>query len=147
MESWIARGTHMMRFQCGDYCVVEVITPDDRGFPHAGRLKTIPCAGERDHAQLIGDRIQYTTAVQTELLEPNLYKSYLKEMIEFARQNDGLIECSAAKSSKYDNVSILCIQSLKYEVHAQTWHLDASCGLIVRSQAIFEVAAPAETPN
>lgn len=139
LESWIAHGTHMMRFQCDDYCVVEVVTPCARGFPDAGRLTSLPCAGERDHTQPVGDRIRYTTTVQTEILSANLFKVYAEEMTTHAEKTGGLMTRWSAPKTTTESVSIVCLQRLRNEVHAQAWHLDATCGLVVRSQAIFEV--------
>ncbi len=72
-----------------DYCVVEVVTPSERRFPSLGRLTSLPCAGERDHSQPIGDRIQYTTTVQTELLSENLFGAYVEEMTDHATKMGG----------------------------------------------------------
>ncbi|MFG0329377.1 MAG: hypothetical protein ACF8PN_05695 [Phycisphaerales bacterium] len=146
LEAWLAPGAHMLRFQHGGQCVVEVVTPTD-SMPEAGRLTAFPCAGERDHEERVGERVRYMTAVQTELTSDNIYRSTLQEMEDYADEMDAMRYRWTEPGSRLDNLSVVDMQRFHREVHAQTWHLDAAGGLVLRTQAIFEVTEPAEKKN
>lgn len=137
-EGWVMPGAHLMRFQLGAVSVTELLTDQESGLPERGVAAGFPCAGERDHEQLFGDRVNYVSTVQTETLNENLYASTYKELIDFAREEDAVAhlweDAHGAKSA-----SILDIQRYKKEVHAQSYHLLSPGGLVIRSQTIFEV--------
>ncbi len=139
LETWLAHGAHMLRFQVGPYCAVEVITPRPNMCPRPGRLLNIPVAGERDHFQPIGDRIRYTVAVQTEQLRQHLFDDETETILKLGESTDGLVDQHTDPTTGSRNLSVICVQTLRTEAHVQTWHLDASCGLVVRGQTIFDL--------
>ena len=67
-EAWVFRGGHALRFQHDGVAVSEIVTDQIEHLPERGLLNTFPCAGERDHDASFGDRLVYTTSMQTELL-------------------------------------------------------------------------------
>ena len=140
-ECWVMPGTHLFRFEVGGTCATELITDQEDGIPDRGILAALPCAGERDHEQDFGDGIKYVCTVQTEQLPESLYKATYAELIEFGGENEALIhewiDDDGAKCA-----SILDIQRYRREIHAQSYHLMARGGLVLRSQTIFEHAKP-----
>lgn len=136
-EGWVLPGGHVMRFQHEGACATELITSQESGLPERGVVAAFPCAGERDHEQMVGDRLKYVATVQTETLSDNLYSATYKELLDFAREVDAAahtwVDPEAGKCA-----SILDVQRMKREIHAQSYHLLAAGGLVLRSQTIFE---------
>ena len=129
----------MMRFHHDGQCVVEVVTPSEDQLPDTGLLTTIPCAGEREHEERFGEYVNYMTTVQTEVVSDSLYRDTLAEMQDYARNLEAQWCRWRQPGCRQDNLSILDVQLWKKEVHAQAWHLDSCCGLVLRTQAIFEL--------
>jgi hypothetical protein len=136
LETWIMRGSHLLRFQCNGLCFTEVITESDENLPERGLVASLPCAGERDHEQEFPEKVQYITTVQTETLTDHLFDASYREMLEFARSEQCVHHVWDEDGAKC--LSLVDIQRYKREVHAQAYHLLGSCGLILRSQSIFE---------
>lgn len=140
-EAWIMPGSHLMRMQFDGLCATELITDQETGIPDRGILAAVPCAGERDHEQPFGDTIKYVSTVQTEQLAETLYADTFDELHEFGRENDALIyEWKDDEGGRC--ASILDIQRYRREVHAQSYHMIAQGGLVLRSQSIFEHLVP-----
>lgn len=130
----------MLRFQVGTQSVVEIVTPEERAMPDSGLATSFPCAGERDFEKDFEGRINYMTAVQTETISDTLYKSTFDDMLEFAQSDKAMQWCRwHDEEARVDNLSIVATQNFRSEVHAQTWHLDAAAGLVLRTQVIFEI--------
>jgi len=135
-EGWIMGGAHMMRFQHDGLCATELVTPQDSGLPERGLVAAIPCAGEKDHEQPFSQRVNYLTTVQTETLPENLYKATYRELVDFAEESEA--EAYLWKDDGGLCASILDVQRFRKEVHAQSYHLHALGGLVLRTQTIFE---------
>ena len=75
--------------------------------------------------------------VQTETLPQNLYEATYRELTEFGEESEALMylwtEPDGGKCA-----SILDVQRFRREVHAQSYHLIAHSGLVLRTQTIFE---------
>ncbi len=141
LDTWLARGAHVITFTHQGENIVEVLTPSEHAVPARGVVESIPCAGEREHESRFGGRLNYITSVQTEIVSDNLYRATLREMHDHAVENSSLMHRWREDDSRMDSLSVLDVQCYPCEVHAQSWHLDAGCGLVLRSQAIFEVLA------
>ncbi|MCL4195978.1 MAG: hypothetical protein KJZ69_00680 [Phycisphaerales bacterium] len=141
LETWLSRGAHIITFRKDEECVIEVLTPRPGAMPGRGRIHEFPCAGERDFESRFGSRLNYITSVQTEIVSENLYLATLKEMHEHAIENGSLMHRWREEDCRLDSLSVLDVQCYPCEAHAQSWHLDAGCGLVLRSQAVFEVLA------
>ncbi len=141
LDTWLARGAHVIAFRCGDECMVEALTPCPQAMPERGVLHTLPCAGERDCESRVGKRLNYIASVQTEITSDNLYRATLQEMHDHAVENGSLMHRWREDDSRIDSLSVLDVQCYPCEVHSQVWHLDAGCGLVLRAQAVFEILA------
>lgn len=138
LESWIMPGGHVMRFTYDGFCASELVTDQEGGVPLEAAVTGFHCAGEHefDH-KFVAERMNYMTSVQTETLGENLYAATYDEMVDFAKETGALIH----RWSDIDggrNLSMLDVQRLAKEVHAQAYHLIAHGGVVLRTQTIFE---------
>lgn len=135
-ELWLMPGAHAFRFEFGTMCASELVTDQEAGVPDAGVVTAFLCAGERDYDHRFGTtRANYMTTVQTESLSENLYLGTYEEMLDHARDTD------AMAYTWHDHgpcLSVLDVQRYNREIHAQSYHLIATGGLVLRTQTIFE---------
>lgn len=137
-EAWIMAGQHLLRFQHDNLNATELITTGEQQLPQRGLISAQQCVGEKDFDHPLSDDVNYMTTIQTESLPENLYASTFEELTEFGKENEALMHF-------YDDevgpcVSILDTQRWRKEVHAQSYHLIATGGIVIRSQSIFEHA-------
>ena len=137
-EGWIFRGGHAARFQIDGHCVSEVVTDQTDSLPERGLVSSLPCAGEKDFEERFSKRLVYMTSMQTETLSDHLYMSTYKEMIEHARESDAIMSVWTDEKGK-PNLSLLDVQRYRLEVHLQGYHLRSDCGLILRTQSLFQI--------
>jgi len=138
-EAWIFRGGHALRFQHDDTCIVEAVCDDAENLPDRGLATTLPCAGEKDHEAKFGDHIIYMTSIQTEILTNHLYLGTYREMLEFGRESQTLMSVWDDHTGK-PNMSLVDMQRFSDEIHVQGYHLRSDCGLVLRTQTIFQVS-------
>ncbi len=139
-EAWIFRGGHALRFQHEDISISEIIHDDVEGLPERGLVTTLPCAGEKDHEAKFGERMVYMTSMQTEVLSDHLYLGTYQEMIEHARNSQTLLSVWNDHIGK-PNMSLLDMQRHRNQMHVQSYHLRSDCGLVLRTQSIFQLKA------
>jgi hypothetical protein len=138
-EAWIFRGGHALRFQHEGVCLNEIVTDQLEHMPERGLVGSFPCAGERDHEQAFGDQLLYVTSIQTEVLSDHLYLGTHKEMLEHGRE-DGLMSMWIEDGGGgKPSLSLLDMQRFADQVHIQSYHLRSDCGLVLRTQTIFQV--------
>lgn len=141
LESWITPGGHVLRFEADTGCVSELLTSQVGGLPDKGVVEAFPCAGERDFEHSFAPcKINYLTTVQTEQLSENLYLSTLEELTEHARDVEAVSH--HWRDDTGECLSMLDIQRFSSEIHAQSYHLIAQGGLVLRTQTIFELTKP-----
>jgi hypothetical protein len=138
VEAWIFRGGHVLRFEYENQCVTEVVSEQCEKLPERGLVVALPCAGERDHECDFTDAITYMTSVQTETLSDHLYISTYNELVEHGRMCEGLLSVWNDESGKH-NLSLVDMQRFNDQVHVQTYHCRSDCGLVLRTQTIFQV--------
>jgi hypothetical protein len=166
LEAWLMNGSHMLRFQHRAFCLSELLSEKDSGLPTAGAVASFPCLGEKDYEHpFASEHVHYITTMQTETLSENLYRSTYQEMLAFASETNAMVVkwsepaavgAGAGVGSRQNghsghggggavnaghagkNLSILDIQRFSKEVHAQSYHLFAASGLVLRTQTIFE---------
>lgn len=135
-EAWLMAGSHLLRFEYGSGCATELTTDLEEGVPDRV-VAVVPCAGERDHEQAFGEDIRLVATVQTETLPESLYAATYLELLAFGKENQAMIH-TWTDEEEGKCASILDIQRYKREVHAQSYHLMAQGGLVLRTQSIFE---------
>lgn len=136
-ESWIFRGGHVLRFEFDSVCVTEVVSDQMEKLPDRGLAATLPCAGEKDHEMDFGDHIAYMTSMQTETLSDHLYQSTYNELLEHGRMCEGLMTIWADELGR-NNLSLIDTQRFSDQVHVQAYHCRSDCGLVLRTQSIFQ---------
>jgi hypothetical protein len=138
-EMWLFRGGHAVRFEYDGLCATEVVTDSPiESLPDRGLVASMPCAGEKDHESEFADRIAYVTSMQTETLTDHLYGGTHDELVEHARNGDGLVSMWTDELGKA-NLSLADMQRFADEVHVQSYHLRSDCGLVLRTQSIFQI--------
>ena len=137
-EAWIYKGGHVLRFEFEKLCVTEVISEQAERLPHKGVVTMLPCAGEKDHECDFTDRITYMTSIQTETLSDHLYLGTYNELVEHARMSEGLLTVWHDEVGK-NNLSLIDTQRYNDQLHVQTYHCRSDCGLVLRTQTIFQV--------
>lgn len=156
LEAWVMQGQHVLRFERGSVCAAELVTDQEAGLPTTGALAAALCAGERDYEHTFTSRnavvaganghgspaggkgsVVYISTVQTESLSENLYIATCDEMAAHVAENGSLVHTWEDESGK--GMSIIDLQRYASEVHAQAYHLIPSGGVVIRTQAIFEL--------
>ena len=137
--AWIMQGVHALGFWTGSACAWEVVTDRPAEIPEAGLVDTFYCAGERDaEHQIPKSRITHMTAAQTEQLPEHLYQDTYAELDAMARDDDALVHLWRDEAGPC--LSVIDIQDMAREIHAQAYHMIAAEGMVLRTQTIFEVA-------
>lgn len=138
LEAWVMPGGHVIRFRHADFSCCELLVDHADRLPLDGAVTCLPCTGEQDFDHSFGpEKVRYLTSLQTETLTDSLYKTSYQELIELAKDTDALYHTFTDELGRL-NASILDVQRLGREVHAQSYHLIAQSGLVVRTQTIFE---------
>ncbi|MEO0483436.1 MAG: hypothetical protein AAF138_07400 [Planctomycetota bacterium] len=139
LETWVMPGSHMLRFGKMGHCMSELVTARETSLPTHGVINAEYCAGERDYEHRFNEQgVTYLSTVQTESLSENLYIATYDEMDDHARANDSLAHRWTDDHGR--NLSVIDLQTLSGEAHMQAFHLIANGGLVLRTQAIFEIA-------
>ena len=119
-------------------CICEVVTEQPDPLLDASLLASFPCAGERDHEERLSDAALYMTTIQTETLSEHLYVGTYKEMMQHVRESNSLFVAWTDEAGR-PNLSLLDLQRYRNEVHLQAYHLRSDCGLVLRTQSMFQV--------
>ena len=147
-EAWIFRGGHSIRFQQDKLCLCEVVTDQPHVLPERGLSNNVPCAGEHDHEESLSETLKFMTTVQTETLAEHLYLGTYKEMQAHARENESLVCDWVDPVTHKANLSVIDLQRYRSEIHVQSWHLRSDCGLVLRTQSMFQlIETPTKTEN
>jgi len=146
-EAWIFRGGQAIRFQQDKLCLCEIVTDHPHALPERGLSVNVPCAGEHEHEESLSEELKFMTAVQTETLAEHLYIGTYKEMVTHARDNESLVCDWKDPASGKPNLSVVDLQRYRTEIHVQGWHLRSDCGLVLRTQSMFQLTEVApKTP-
>lgn len=138
LEAWIMPGAHLLRFDFDGFAACELMIDQEGNLPVDGAVTAFPVAGEHDFDhQFKSERVRYVTSVQTETLSENLYSATFDEMVEFSRDTNALTH-RWSDDEESRSISLLDIQRLGKEVHAQSYHLLSQGGVVIRTQTIFE---------
>ena len=132
-EGWVFKGGHAGRFQFGETCLCEVVT-------------TMPCAGEREFDEKFGDNLKYVTTLQTETLSEHLYTGTYREMLAHGRDRNCIMFNWNDEQGR-PNLSLLDIQRYLNAVHVQGYHLRSDCGMVLRTQTMFEMIDTKKSKN
>lgn len=138
-ETWVVPAGHIVRFQYDESIFTETVVENSDHLPEKGLVYALPCIGEKDYAMEVQheDPIGYVTTIQTESLAENLYQATYHEMRDFALETEAQYhEWRDAEGAAC--MSVLDTQKYRTEFHIQSYHLLGACGLVLRTQSIFE---------
>lgn len=119
-------------------CMCEVVTEQPDALLDLAPSSNFPCAGERDHEERLGTSVLYMTTIQTETLSEHLYVGTYKEMMQHVRESNSLFSAWTDELGK-PNLSVVDLQRYRNEVHLQAFHLRSDCGLVLRTQSMFQI--------
>ena len=137
LESWLMGGGHALRFSTGSCCYSEVICGSETALPEANCLNSFICIGEHDiDEKFENDGVGYIATIQSETLGENLYRATFEEMLDYADESGAQVDRWNDESGA--SMSIVDVQRLHNQVHAQCYHLIARGGVVLRTQTIFE---------
>lgn len=137
-EVWVMPASHVIRLSIGSFITSELVTDHDGPLPAQGSVFRSPCAGEHDFEhEFESVPLSYSTSIQTETLPDNIYRSSYDEIVDLAKETNALVHAwPDAEGRKC--ISVLDVQAFRDQFHAQSYHLIASQGLVLRSQSVFE---------
>ena len=139
LETWLMKGSHLLRFQHGKSCACELVVEHERDLPSSGLVTAFLCAGEHEYEyDFASEGVKYIASVQTETLSEHQFQSAIDEYTDFAAANGALTYAWREESGRC--LSVIDVQQHSREVHAQTYHLVSPLRLVLRSQTIFELA-------
>jgi hypothetical protein len=75
--------------------------------------------------------------MQTETLSDHLYVGTCRELLDHAKSSNSLLVEWPDDQGK-TNLSIVDLQRFRGEVHMQGYHLRSDCGLVLRTQSMFQ---------
>jgi hypothetical protein len=136
-EAWIFKGGHALRMLRHGDCMCELVTDQLDHLPEKGLVATLPCAGERDHEEKVVEGITFMTSMQTETLSDHLYVGTCRELLDHAKSSNSLLVEWPDDQGK-TNLSIVDLQRFRGEVHMHGYHLRSDCGLVLRTQSMFQ---------
>ena len=137
-EAWIFKGGHAIRFQQDKVCICEVVTDHPQALPERGLSTNLVCAGEHDHEESVTEVLTFMTTIQTETLAEHLYLGTYKEMLAHGRENGSLVVDWIDPGTGKANLSVVDLQQNRNAIHAQSWHLRSDCGMVLRTQSMFQ---------
>lgn len=137
LEAWLLPGGHLLRLQTGTSCLCELMMEVEKSVPEGGKVHSFICAAEHDYEKTFEPAgIHYIHSIQTETLSESLYDATLEEMRLHAKENASLVYEWTDGTGRC--LTAIDMQRHAREVHAQSYHLIATGGVVVRSQTIFE---------
>lgn len=137
LEAWLMPGGHLLRLLAGSSCICELLLDQEKPAPEGGIVHSFVCAGEHDYERSFeSSRIHYIYSIQTETLSETLFDATLDEMRQHTKEMQSLVYEWTDTTGRC--LSAVDMQRHARELHAQTYHLIATGGLVVRTQTIFE---------
>ncbi len=139
-DIWLVEGGHVITFIAGKNTLTEVVMTKNEPLTDRGLLQTIPCRGERYHEETYGGNITYMISTQEEQLTPTLYDATRAEIAGYAAKRELMTAEVAATAEGGGSLSVLDIERRSHELLVQSFHLFDDNQMVIKTQAILEVA-------
>ncbi len=137
LESWLMPGGHLLRLQSGTSCICELLTEHEKTVPEEGIVHAFLCVGEHDYEKPFeAAGVNYIHSIQTEVLSETLFDATMDEMRLHSKEEQSLVYEWTDQTGRC--LSAIDVQRHSRELHAQSYHLIATGGMVVRTQTIFE---------
>jgi hypothetical protein len=150
MHTWVGDGMHAIRFECGRFCAVELVT-HRREVPLHGIVARTPLVRERaleysfpsEDLPIQRTRVQYLSSEpQIEALPDTIFSDEFIVRQSEARDSNYAIrtwnERHALVGYRNDCVSIVKPTLSPKRLDLECWHMIASVGLIISTMSSFE---------
>jgi hypothetical protein len=106
-----------------------------------GLIQTVPCRGEKYHEMTApGGNIRYMISTQEEQLTQTLYEATKSEIREYAMKRELMMADIPAAGDRGESLGVLDIERRSHELLVQSFHLFDDTQLVIKTQAIIEVA-------
>jgi hypothetical protein len=138
-DIWLIEGGHVVTFTAGKNTLVEVIATSHEPSLERNVLQTIPCRGEKYHEAALGN-IKYMISTQEEQLTQTLYDATRHEISTYAAKRELMTAESAPTADGGGYLSVLDIERRSHELLVQSFHLFDESQMVIKTQAIIEVA-------
>jgi hypothetical protein len=140
-DIWLIEGGHVVAFTAGKHTLVEVIVTNGEPPTDRGLLQTIPCRGEKYHEMTApGGNIKYMISTQEEQLTQTLYEATKHEIATYAAKRELMMAETPATPEVGGSLSVLDIERRSHELLIQSFHLFDDTEMVIKTQAILEVA-------
>lgn len=137
LEAWMMPGGHLLRLQSGTSCLCELLLDQEKTAPDGGVVHSFLCAAEHDYEKSFeAAGVHYIHSIQTETLSETLFDATLEEMRLHTKEMQSLVYEWTDATGRC--LSAIDMQRHGRELHAQSYHLLATGGMVVRTQTIFE---------
>ena len=121
-DVWLVEGGHVITFTAGKHTLTEVILmgPGEMTAP--------------------GGNIRYMISTQEEQLTQTLYEATKSEIREYALKRELMMADIPAAGERGESLGVLDIERRSHELLVQSFHLFDDTQLVIKTQAIIEVA-------
>src|SRR5690348_6967780 len=139
-DVWLVEGGHVITFVAGKNTLTEVILMAPGEMTDRGLIQTVPCRGEKYHEMTAPGNIRYMISTQEEQLTQTLYEATKAEIREYAMKRELMMADIPANGERGESLGVLDIERRSHELLVQSFHLFDDSLLVIKTQAIIEVA-------
>lgn len=140
-DIWLVEGGHVIAFTAGKHTLAEVVLMGGEPLTDRGLIQTIPCRGEKYHEMTApGGTIKYMISTQEEQLTQTLYEATKHEIASYAAKRELMTAEVPATPETGATLSVLDIERRSHELLVQSFHLFDENQMVIKTQAILEIA-------
>ncbi len=130
----------MITFTAGKNILTEVISTQHDPLLDRNVLQSIPCRGEKYHEMTVAGNIRYMISTQEEQLTQTLYDATRHEISTYAAKRELMTADISPTADGGGCLSVLDIERRSHELLVQSFHLYDESLMVIKTQAIIEVA-------
>ena len=138
-EIWLVEGGHVTSFTAGKNTLTEVVFTGSEEYTDRGLIQKVPCRGEKYH-EMQAANIRYMISTQEEQLSQTLYDATRHEISTYAAKRELMTADNPGTGETAGFLSVLDIERRSHELLVQSFHLFDETQMVIKTQAIIEVA-------
>lgn len=139
-DIWLVEGGHVITFTAGKHVLTEVISTQHDPLLDRNVMQSIPCRGEKYHEMTVPGNIRYMISTQEEQLTQTLYDATRHEISTYAHKRELMNTDQSPTADGGGYLSVLDIERRSHELLVQSFHLYDESLMVIKTQAIIEVA-------
>jgi hypothetical protein len=139
-DIWLVEGGHVITFTAGKNVLTEVIATNHDPLMERNLLQSIPCRGEKYHEMTVAGNVRYMISTQEEQLTQTLYDATRHEISTYAAKRELMSAEGSPTADGGGFLSVLDIERRSHELLVQSFHLFDETLMVMKTQAIIEVA-------